>query len=88
MTEFTYTILSSVSRDEITHYFNQNHSQSDSADKDVFFGDDWKVMLGAPKTKILGHFTISHTPIIFSGSKVTVLHQVELFRLNFLSAGG
>ena len=86
MTEFTYTILSSVPRGEIIQYF-LNMSQKIDHD-DIFIGTNWKIMVGKPQSKPLGHFTIWHTPIIFSGPKASVLHQVELFRLNFLSAGG
>jgi len=89
MTPFTYTILSSVPREEITQYFHAHCKRiTQSENHEAFIGVDWTVMLEEPKAKSLGHFTLYHTPIIFSGRKASVLHQVELFRLSFLSAGG
>ena len=86
MTEFTYTILSSVPREEILQYC-QSLSQK-STQKETFIGTDWEIRTGEPRAKALGDFTIYHTPIIFTGVEASVLQQVELFRLKFLSAGG
>lgn len=88
MTEFTYTILSSVPREEIIVYFHATCQKIDGENDKKFIGFDYQITLGEPQANPLGHFTIWHTPVHFSGPKESVLHQVELFRTTFLSAGG